>query len=538
MKVTELMEIPALKEMKVVAGKSGCSREALTVNMMDAPDIIQYLKSNEFLVTTAYHVKDQPELLIELVRAMAEKNCAALGVKTKRYVEEIPDEVIRLANELQFPIIEIPMSLSLGEIVFQSFQAILDQRSNELMYAMEIHKQFTQLIMRGKGVNKLLLDLAEMIGFPILFVNHHFKPISYTNTNSKVFKFLSRFQKDGYSLPTGSITNFSFLATNQTFSGFPVHMSEQKIGYLIVLGEVKEEDRLNSLIIEQAANVLAFAIMKENALNQFNRSVRNDFFKQFLEGTFSSEMESINRAKEFSLNPNHKYICAVGKLDKIEMDQSFMQYQQKLDLIYEFVEEELSDSRMPIRFFINGEQCLLLYDMKDSSYEINHIFELVLKELQQKVHMYYGETISFGLSSLCQNLLYVPNAYKEAETALKDGILAKKSQFIQLYRMKDILEMLRAVPQDDLRSFYMYTFRGFSSVGEEEKKTLLQTLSVYLDTQCQISETAKRLFVHRNTVVYRLEKCEDILGEDIKDSEIALRIRLALKIKALLDWED
>ena len=95
--------------------------------------------------------------------------------------------------------------------------------------------------------------------------------------------------------------------------------------------------------------------------------------------------------------------------------------------------------------------------------------------------------------------------------------------------------MLRAVPQEDLRSFYAYTLRGFESIGKEEEQTLLQTLSVYLDTQCQISETAKRLYVHRNTVVYRLEKCEDILGGNIKDSEMALRIRLALKIKSLLN---
>jgi len=537
MKVADLMNIPALKEMKIIAGNSGCDREVNTVNMMDAPDIIPYLKPHEVLVTTAYHVKDQPCLLKELVEAMAEKNCAALGVKTKRYLEEIPEEVIRTADELALPIIEIPMSLSLGEIVYQTLQAILDQRTNELTYAMEIHKQFTQLIMQGKGSNKLLSNLSEMIGLHIMLINQHLKPLSYSTTTSKLFSILSSLQKEGFTLPVGTITNFSFsiLATKQTYSAFPVYMSEKKIGYLLVSGEIKKEDRLNSLIIEQAANVLSFAIMKETALNQFNRSVRNDFFYHFLEGTFSTETEIINRAKEFSLSHNHKYICAVGKLDNKDSHQSYKQHQQKIEFIFEFVEEELIDSRTPIHFFTKGEQCILLYEIKDFSYEMNKIFELVLQEIQQKISTYYGETISFGMSSLCQNLLYVPNAYNEADGALKDGVLSKKIQFIQLYRMKDILELLRAVPQEDLRNFYTYTLRGFAVLSKEEEQTLLQTLSVYLDTQCQISETAKRLFIHRNTVVYRLEKCGDILGEDIKDSEIALRIRLALKIKSLLD---
>ena len=63
---------------------------------------------------------------------------------------------------------------------------------------------------------------------------------------------------------------------------------------------------------------------------------------------------------------------------------------------------------------------------------------------------------------------------------------------------------------------------------------LLQTLSVYLETHCQLAETAKRLYIHRNTVIYRLEKCEEIIGRSLKDPEETLRLRMAFRIKALL----
>ena len=536
MLVTDVMKIPALRELKVVAGEKGSRREVETVNMMDAPDIILYIKPNEFLVTTGYHFKDQPSLLKELVEAMAEKKCAALGVKTKRYLEEIPDEVIATANELELPIIEIPASISLGEIVYQAFGVILDQRTDELTYAMEIHKQFTQLVMQGKGVNQLLSTLSGLIGFPSVLINQHLKPLAYSNPQTNLFAVLSTMQKRGYIFPKDPQINFAFsvVSTRQTFSIFPVYMGEGRGGYLLVSDELKGQGRLNSLVIEQAVNVLSFALMKETALNQFNRSIRNDFFYHFLEGTYSSETEIINRAKEFTLHHADKYICVTGKLDQMNAESGFKKYQQKIELIFEFMEEELNESRTRIHFFTKGEQCILLYATNNFYDEVNSLLELVLKELQQKVSTYYNETISFGVSSLCQNLLYVPNAYKEAEAALKDGIFSKKKEFIHSYRMKDIMELLRAVPQEDLNSFYDYTLRGFESVSKEEEQTLLQTLSVYLDTQCQISETAKRLYVHRNTVVYRLEKCADLVGGDIKDSDMALRIRLALKIKSLL----
>ncbi|KAA9028585.1 hypothetical protein F4V44_04765 [Niallia endozanthoxylica] len=79
-----------------------------------------------------------------------------------------------------------------------------------------------------------------------------------------------------------------------------------------------------------------------------------------------------------------------------------------------------------------------------------------------------------------------------------------------------------------MNSFYKYTFQGFSSLKQDEKESLLQTLSVYLEIHCQISKTAKRLFVHRNTTVYRIEKCEEILAKSMKNPETTLQLRIAL----------
>lgn len=95
--------------------------------------------------------------------------------------------------------------------------------------------------------------------------------------------------------------------------------------------------------------------------------------------------------------------------------------------------------------------------------------------------------------------------------------------------------MLRLIPEDDLKNFYEFALQGFSDISNAEEQSLLETLSTYLEAHCQISETAKRLFVHRNTVVYRLEKCEELLGKSLKDSETTIQIRLALRMKTLLN---
>ena len=94
---------------------------------------------------------------------------------------------------------------------------------------------------------------------------------------------------------------------------------------------------------------------------------------------------------------------------------------------------------------------------------------------------------------------------------------------------------MRQIPLEDIKNYYSHALSGFSELKTDEKDSMLETLSVYLETHCQISATAKRLFVHRNTVVYRIEKCEEILGKSLKDSEATMQLRLALRIKSLLE---
>ncbi|GAY78086.1 regulator of polyketide synthase expression [Sporolactobacillus inulinus] len=68
MKVSELFQIPMFSEFKLIAGQKGVDRELQNVNMMDAPDIIDYLKPNDWLITSGYHLRNNPDFFTHLLR--------------------------------------------------------------------------------------------------------------------------------------------------------------------------------------------------------------------------------------------------------------------------------------------------------------------------------------------------------------------------------------------------------------------------------------------------------------------------------------
>jgi purine catabolism regulator len=533
MLLQNLLRLPVFSGAVVVAGNNGLDREVNTVNMMDAPDIIPYLKKDELLVTTAFHLKDNLPSLLELIKEMQKQGCAGIGIKTKRFLHDLPIEAIKLANERNIPIIDIPVETTLGDIVHQSLSCILDLRTNELHQAMKTHQQFTNLIVNGQGLDKILESLSVLIGSQVTLLNHQLRQLHCTGGKSNDFHSLLT---GIYSfLPKTGFTAFSLLGENhRTFTVFPVYTHKKQPSYLFVHRFIPPADRASVLTVEQAANVIAFELMKENALKQKTQRLRNEFFTNFMNGAFSSSEEILNRGREFGLFGEYRYFCAVGKIDMIEKSFSLSEHQSEKEHIYDAIEEAVQATAGAMQLFAADNKYIILMEAKGNWKENENDFFTFLTTIQSAVFLLLNKTISFGISSYAEQPLRLPEAYKEAMNALYYGTTLGNTQFIEAYQPKEVPEILRMLPYEQMKQFYQNTFKGLVKEPKKDNDLLLQTLSVYLESHCQLSETAKRLFVHRNTVIYRLEKCEELLGRSLKDPEQTLCLRIGFQIKALL----
>ncbi|OBZ19476.1 PucR family transcriptional regulator [Bacillus sp. FJAT-27264] len=536
MKLEELLHIPVFNGTQIVAGNAGLEREVLTVNMMDAPDIITFLKPNELLITTAFHFKDDLPSLLLLIEEMGRQNCSGLGIKTKRFLGTLPSVLIERANELAVPLLELPVEPSLGDIVNKSLSHILDVRTHELHNAMQAHRQFTHDIMKGEGMVKVLLDLSDLLKTPVFLLDPHLRLLAGKPQRQTLTAKLDQLMSERCLVlsPPSTFSSFSFLKEERNvLTLFPVY-TYQQLHYLGVEAELSPKDRSTILTIEQAANVIAFDLMKEQALNQNRRRIQNEFFGKFINGSFSSADEIISRARELGLPESQRYICAVGQLDGGDKSLSFIQYKSDQDRIADHIVSELRTFPQTIRLFLLDKHYVLLMLLTDEWREVETSFLQRLSRLQDRLQTHNQASLSFGVSSYAQQLIHIPVSYKEASEALYFGGMAGRCRFVELYQPKEVPEILRLIPYAHLKKFYLETFQAFIDETIKDHRLLLQTLSVYLETHCQLAETAKRLYIHRNTVIYRLEKCEELLGRSLKDPEETLRLRLAFRIKALL----
>ena len=77
---------------------------------------------------------------------------------------------------------------------------------------------------------------------------------------------------------------------------------------------------------------------------------------------------------------------------------------------------------------------------------------------------------------------------------------------------------------------YTLSIRSLVEYDKQNATNMVETLDCYFACNCNVSETAKALFIHRNTLIYRIDKIKSILGRDLKDSEERLLRQLGLRV--------
>ena len=169
--VSEVLELPLLAQARLVAGHAGLDRIVRSVNVMEVPDILDWVKPDELLLTTAYPLREDLSALTELVPQLVERGLAAMAIKPTRYIGSIPTEMAAEAHRLGFPLIELPPPASFNEIIGAVLGVILDVQSVRLQHAAEIHDRFTSIVLSGGGLRQIADALAESIAMPVAIVD-------------------------------------------------------------------------------------------------------------------------------------------------------------------------------------------------------------------------------------------------------------------------------------------------------------------------------------------------------------------------------
>lgn len=197
---------------------------------------------------------------------------------------------------------------------------------------------------------------------------------------------------------------------------------------------------------------------------------------------------------------------------------------------YEIVQNIVTDKSRT--YVINiSEQDIVIVKEIDPEIE-NEELERIANELVETIANDYSAKVVIGISSVVTNLKDLAKAYKEVRIALEVEKVFDIEKPVMSYENLGIGRLIYQLPTTLCEIFLHEVFKK-GSLESLDRETLM-TVQSFFENNLNVSETSRKLFVHRNTLVYRLEKIRKLTGLDLREFDHAVTFKVALMVKKYL----
>ena len=153
---------------------------------------------------------------------------------------------------------------------------------------------------------------------------------------------------------------------------------------------------------------------------------------------------------------------------------------------------------------------------------------IAAEEMKEAVAVLEGEDVHIALGTIVGEIKEVSRSYKEARMALDVGRIFFSEKEIVAYSTLGIGRLIYQLPIPLCKMFIREIFDGRSPDDFDEET--LTTINKFFENSLNVSETSRQLYIHRNTLVYRLDKLQKSTGLDLRVFEDAITFKIALMV--------
>lgn len=199
--------------------------------------------------------------------------------------------------------------------------------------------------------------------------------------------------------------------------------------------------------------------------------------------------------------------------------------------IYDVLRNMFPDKERDFVINIDTSNLVLIKELKEI--ETSEKLEETAQAIVDTVSAETMLTVCVGLSTVAHNIDQINNAYKEAQIALEVGKVFDEEKYILNYDNLGIGRLIYQLPIKLCELFLQEVFKK-GDISTLDDETIL-TINKFFENDLNVSETSRQLFVHRNTLVYRLEKIYKLTGLDLRKFDQAIVFKVAMMVHKYLE---
>lgn len=208
-----------------------------------------------------------------------------------------------------------------------------------------------------------------------------------------------------------------------------------------------------------------------------------------------------------------------------------IRFQSKSDIVpYDIIQNLFPDKTHDYIINVGESDIALVKELKNGT--DSKAIEALAASIVDNVQSEFYLKCIVGIGTVVSSVKELARSYKDAQVALEVGRVFDTEKNCINYENLGIGRLIYQLPTTLCEMFLQEVFKK-GSLESLDRETLL-TIHAFFDNNLNVSETSRKLFVHRNTLVYRLEKIKKLTGLDLREFDHAITFKVALMVKKYL----
>ncbi|MCI0397353.1 MAG: helix-turn-helix domain-containing protein [Chloroflexi bacterium] len=519
----------------LVMGGEHTDRVVHWVAMLTGLDILmeQVQPGDLVILPPALQGQIQDGELVEALGQLGESPAAALLT-----FRPVAGPVAQAAAKYELPILVVTGDASLREI-HQGVAALLIDRQKQITErGMQLYRRLTEMSREGQGLEAMTEIMSQLTGKIVVVQDKRLEIQAMTiPPNSEVDEKSIRGVLGDYENLPPVLRNRKAAArarqshwqqllpvNNKKMARLlsPIISGDRARGYLSLIGSPDELDLLDTLTAEHGAAACALEMAKAKAVSEAKKALRGDFLEGLLAGSLP-EKEIERLAGRLDHNTSQPHAVMTFAWDGPEIPSL-----RRLETTVNWL---LSSHNRPALTHIYSDDHVCVFQaLEDSDEDMPTTRELAHRLREHLRAEYPRSRLLGGLSGPAKTLAAWPETHRQAVQAMQVGKRLQLDQLVEFNSLGiyQLLAQLDNLPA--LRRFCNQLIGPLARYDKQHRSGLVQTITAYFNHHGNISQTAEALFIHRNTLLYRLERIQELTGQDLNQADMRLALHLALKL--------
>lgn len=518
-----LYETP-IDNLEFIGREEDLQKPITGISVLDNPDGVRWIKKHEIILTTGYIFYNDVELQKQVIADLHAIECTAFCIKVKRFFDKIPDFLIEEAEKHGVPLVSVPFYHVYSNIISVINQNLIDQKISLQQFILRETEKFHQLYFNKEGIMRMLEEISRYTNSIVMITTISDFPLYYyiPPRQQEEFNKINKLHAQPLQTASQQDTERTFYFNN-TLLSFQTFLLPDNRHYLCIDHTKTNIDETTAVILKQIFSVIALELSSMQVQNRtFSQKNYFDSFFYMLTDKKKKSAEEIQLiCDSYSFPYQLKRICVTFEC----LDKENRMFRS----LYNGINHEMI--RLDYKYFLcnhdNRIVIFFLYSKQVSNVKALFLVNQAVSQLMEALSDYHS-FFRLGISRCHVSCSSIAKAYEESLQTLHLQTQFAEASPVNSYSAQYAYHVLTQLSSYEINKIYTDTVKELVSYDQENKSELLLTLKTYLESSMNLTETAQKLFIHRNTLTSRLSLVKKLLCCEISAVEDILRLYLGI----------